>query len=151
LEPIYLLGNGDGTFGLPTEIPGVGSGLLISAIVADVNGDKKSDLIVIAGYVLGTQGSMFVLLGNGDGTFAAPVQYYVGNADGIPAVADFNNDGRLDVAVAAVSFNGNGISTAIALLLGNGDGTFQPVSYIPTTASAYDLLTVDLNGMATST
>ncbi len=59
-----------------------------------------------------------ILLGNGDGTFGAPTQY-AGNASGHSVkVADFNNDGNLDVG----TMNTNSAS----VLLGNGDGTLQP-------------------------
>jgi FG-GAP-like repeat/Abnormal spindle-like microcephaly-assoc'd, ASPM-SPD-2-Hydin len=138
-----LLGKGDGSFGSPTIIPGLGPGSLSSVMVADINGDNKPDLIVVAGSFVSTQGSVFVFLGNGDGTFAAPVQYFAGNANGIPAIADFNNDGKLDVAVASTP--SVGAPLAIALLLGNGDGTFQPVTYI-STPYAGNLLAADLNG-----
>jgi hypothetical protein len=79
-----LLGNGDGTFAPPTFIPGANSGPLQSVVVADVNGDDEPDLIVIAGSFMESPGSMYVLLGNGDGTFAAPVQYFAGNATVFP-------------------------------------------------------------------
>jgi hypothetical protein len=67
-----------------------------------------------------------VALGNGDGTFAAakPVRLPVGNFGnfGRFAICDVNKDGKLDLIVTA----GNGTSSNIAVLLGNGDGTFQP-------------------------
>lgn len=116
-----LLGNGDGSFGLPATVAGGGGGFTGLA-VADLNGDQRPDLIVVAGSFEGSQGSMFVYLGNGDGTFAAPVQYYAGAGDGNVVAADFNKDGKIDVAV--------GTSSGIALLLGNGDGTFQPAAII---------------------
>ena len=43
---------------------------------------------------------MSVLLGNGDGTFQAAVNYAVGNAPYSVAVGDFNGDGKPDLAVA---------------------------------------------------
>jgi hypothetical protein len=84
--------------------------------VGDFNGDGTFDLAV-AGYITNT---ISVLLGNGDGTFQAHVDYATGSdrPQGV-AVADFNGDGKLDLAVTHQY-------DTITVLLGNGDGTFQP-------------------------
>ena len=60
-----------------------------------------------------------VLLGNGDGTFAAKADYATGAGPRSVAVGDFNGDGKLDLATA------NGMANSVSVLLGNGDGTFQ--------------------------
>ena len=62
---------------------------------------------------------MSVLLGNGDGTFQAAVNYPAGLNPFSVAVGDFNGDGKPDLAVA------NYGSNTVSVLLGNGDGTFQ--------------------------
>ena len=114
-----LLGNGDGTFQAPAEVvPGTppleGTGALAGA---DFNGDGKMDLIwgqldlVLENPNLGK-----IYLSNGDGTFSNTSSYALNplstpNSTGV-AVADFNGDGKPDVAI------GN------TVLLGNGDGTF---------------------------
>jgi hypothetical protein len=91
-----LLGNGDGTFQSPIAIT-VGDGP--SAIVAgDFNNDGKLDLAV-ANYGGNT---VTLLLGNGDGTFteAPGSPYPVGNGPSSIVAADFNGDGKLDLAVS---------------------------------------------------
>jgi hypothetical protein len=67
------------------------------------------------------------LLGNGDGTFQPPVSYAVGFNPGTIVAGDFTGNGILDLAVSSETSSGRG---TVAVLLGNGDGTFQPpVSY----------------------
>src|SRR5207245_4653373 len=65
-----LLGNGEGTFGVKTDI-GTGN-VPWSVAIADLNADGRPDLAVAnGGYYPGNVGTVSVLLGNGDGTFAA--------------------------------------------------------------------------------
>ena len=62
---------------------------------ADLDGDGRQDLAILNG----EDNSYEILLGNGDGTFQAPVAYSVGATPGLIAVADFNEDGKLDLAI----------------------------------------------------
>jgi hypothetical protein len=93
---IILLGNSDGTFGTPITIP-VGN-QPDAVVTGDFNNDGKLDL-AIANYADGT---VTLLLGNGDGTFtqATGSPYAVGRGPVALAAADFNGDGKLDLAVA---------------------------------------------------
>jgi hypothetical protein len=93
---IILLGNGDGTFGTPTTIAVGNSPYAI--VAGDFNSDGKLDLAV-ANY---GDGTITLLLGNGDGTFtqAAGSPYAVGQYPYQLAAADFNGDGKLDLATA---------------------------------------------------
>jgi hypothetical protein len=113
-----LLGKGDGTFQ-----PAVGTATgtaMENPVVADVNGDGKLDVLGLSN----NPAFLFEFLGHGDGTFASAVQIPVGSVNpfGPMISADFNGDGKADVAISGSANGGN----AVGVLLGNGDGTFQP-------------------------
>ena len=141
-EVSVLLGNSDGTFqpAIKTPVPGAFYGIT----VGDLNGDGNPD--VVTGDSTGSSPrNVNVLLGKGDGTFAAPVRYSTGGSgEGQIALGDFNGDGKLDIAVV------NQADSTISLLLGNGDGTFQAAKIVtPALASngflGY-LVAADFNG-----
>jgi len=123
---VYTLkGYGDGTFASAHGSGGPANSVITGIHVFDVNGDGKLDLIVNG--KRGTIGFLATMLGNGDGTFQAPVETdYSGAASSSVVVADFNGDGVLDVALVSAG--------AVEMLLGNGDGTFRSG---PTTALSY--------------
>src|SRR5215471_9719546 len=100
---LVLMGNGDGSFATRNPVDLGQSFLLVAA--ADIDGDKKADLIITAPF----NGDSFVLRGNGDGTFQPPRM--IGR--GVLRVADFNGDGKPDLLCAG-----------LVVRLGNGDGTF---------------------------
>lgn len=111
-----LLGNGDGTFQPAVSYPAGPYPIAIAA--GDINNDGYTDLVV-AGGGAGVP-PISVLLGNGDGTFQAPVSIEVGGSPYSLVVGDFNGDGLADIAVA------NRDPGSVAVLVGKGDGTFQP-------------------------
>jgi VCBS repeat protein len=123
-----LLGNGNGTF-QPAVTYDSGAAFADSVVVADVNGDGKPDIIVANTGTDNGDGSVGVLLGNGDGTFRAAATYDSGGQGAVSVVvADINLDGKRDILVANGCFGiGNCVSGSVGVLVGNGDGTFQPV------------------------
>ena len=93
------------------------------------------------------QGAVFVVLGNGDGTFQTAVLYPTGTL--IPssvAVQDLNGDGFPDLAVFTQCSDNTCVTGDAGILLGNGDGTFQPiVNYSPGGQYARGLAVEDFN------
>ena len=135
------LGHGDGTFGPATKI-GLDTDPFGIAI-ADQNGDGILDLaIAIFGREDQNQGKVAILIGAGDGTFAAPVFYSLAHRAVRLVATDLNHDGKLDLAVTLGHFPDP--NNALAVLLGNGDGTFQAAVF-SVTGSADDVAAADLN------
>jgi len=115
-----LFGNGDGTFRAAGDYgPAFGPQ---SVAIADLNGDGRPDLVVANSN--NNQSEVSALLGNGDGTFGTESDYDLGpwgGSTGSPisvAIADLDGDGILDLAVGVPDSHG------VAVLLGNGDGSF---------------------------
>src|SRR5215471_13208045 len=113
---IYL-NPGDGTIGSGTEFPAGRQPLVMIA------GDFNSGGIVDVA-ALGSDGTLTVLLGNGDGTFSGPMSTATGATRIINSIAaaDLNGDGLTDLAFTTLDGN-------IFVLLGNGDGTFNASSF----------------------
>jgi len=134
-----LLGNGDGTY-QPAAFYDTNH-TAFGVTVADLAGDGIPDLVVPSTDSFGQPGYVEVLMGNGDGTFKPAVSYALGAPTGKVVAADFNGDGKLDLAVGSFSFTGD----SVTILLGNGDGTFQaPQTF--SVASALGLAEGDFNG-----
>jgi hypothetical protein len=96
---------------LPSSGTGTGT---VSAASGDLNGDGRLD-VVAANFGSDT---VSVLLGKGDGTFAAKVDYATGSHPNSLAVGDLDGDGKLDLVVASA------YDDTVGVLLGKGDGTF---------------------------
>jgi hypothetical protein len=107
--------------------------------VADLNGDGKLDMATAD--TLGSTVSVF--LGNGDGTFQNARAVFPGPFPSSVAVGDFNGDGKLDLAVGVFNLARSGI---VAILLGNGDGSFRSPVLYATPAEPQSVAVADLRG-----
>jgi hypothetical protein len=140
-----LLGKGNGTFE-PAVTYATGGFYPESVAIADLNKDKKPDLLVTnwcADSACAGNGSVGVLLGNGDGTFKTAVTYDSGGfKNNSVAVDDVNGDGKPDLLLTNLFSSGNGVS----VLLGKGDGTFRAaVTYNCGGVEPWALTTGDVN------
>ena len=123
-----LLGKGDGTFAPHAEY--ATSSLSDAVALGDLNRDGKLDVVVANHGGDSTTQSVSVLLGQGEGTFVAKVDYpfqYLPLSEYLRislALGDLNGDGALDIIWGPDTNN-------VGVLLGKGDGTFaDSVSYL---------------------
>jgi gliding motility-associated-like protein len=109
----------------------------ISSATGDFNGDGFNDVAMVDEKL----GQVFILQGNGTGTFTETVNYKVGVLPRKIITANVNNDGFLDLLVL------NFASDQISVLLGNGNGTFSgPVNYNSGGDGPINIVCTDLNG-----
>jgi Bacterial Ig-like domain (group 3)/FG-GAP-like repeat len=144
-----LEGNGDGTFtpfaGSPIPLP---SGAGASPIVAaDFNGDGYVDLAVATF----NDNDVDIFLGNGKGGFTVSSQSPIaaGPSPFSMTALDYNGDGVTDLAIGDYNYNPNPNPPpgSVTLLIGIGDGTFQPPGApIPVGQLPNDVVTADFNG-----
>jgi hypothetical protein len=115
------LSNSDGSFaaearfvvGLPTQTPQDPS-RIGSVVAGDFNNDDLLDLAALCF----DDGSVSLLIGNGDGSFGDASRFVVGASLAMD-ISDFNSDGNLDLVVSGL------FEETTTLLLGSGDGSFE--------------------------
>jgi hypothetical protein len=136
---VILLGKGDGTFTVGTPLASAASFTPTSVVVGDFNGDGKQDIAVLSAQGIG---SVNIFLGNGNGSFQAAKNYPVAasaSASRLLAMGDFNRDGIEDLVASNSGLN------QVAVILGNGDGTFDAPTYYSVGSSPWNVVVGDLN------
>jgi hypothetical protein len=134
-----LLGNGDGTLQKPLRfsVPGP-----ISLAAGDFNEDGNLDLAVVEDVGTG-DGTIAIFLGDGKGRFKLSASYSLGPVSVSVAVADFNGDGHLDVAVTNKGFTGPG---NMMTLFGDGHGKLRSRKTYKVAGTPFGIAASDLNG-----
>jgi hypothetical protein len=141
-----LLSRGDGTFE-PSSSFSAGTNWG-SVATGDLNHDGTLDLIVAesGGAASPPEASVWVFLGNGDGTFDKPTTLDVTGDFRSVALADFDGDGNLDVSVIHYGSSPNFNDAYLAVALGKGDGSFQAAVTYPIGYSPASITVNDFNG-----
>ena len=113
-------------------------GLVGQIIVADFNGDHIPDIATVNS----DTNTVSILINNGDGTFRPHMDFATGPGPSGLAAVDWNNDGKMDLVV---SNGGADAAHSVSILLGNGDGTFQPHHDIAGAPNANSIAVGDFN------
>ena len=144
-----LLGDGHGNFTPFTEFQT--SPQVANVATVDLNGDGKLDLIASGGGSENEQGIYVqVFLGDGTGDFTnkQTIDLGIGSIKGEPAVSDFNEDGKLDVAVPISSLGERrgDLSTMVDIFVGDGTGMLTQVSTATVGQSPHSAVPHDFDG-----
>ena len=130
-----LFGDGRGAFS-PAQLQSLAVGGE-SIEAADLDQDGDADLVIADTGLGTTSDTVSVILNQGGGSLAAPVQFPIGGPPRALAIADVDGDGNLDITAALLQ--------SVGLVLGNGDGTFQPAQAFITAPGVRDLAAGDLD------
>lgn len=151
---IVLLGNGTGSFSTGTIL--TGAFYPQSVTHADFNNDGKIDIATLnwgtsistAGFI----GNTAIFLGDGAGNFTTPIFSGIGDST-IPnntkttlfINADFDNDGKIDLAMGNYKSLNGLFTNTVSILKGNGLGNFTMLTEYPSVFNPQALLAVDIN------
>jgi hypothetical protein len=111
----------------------------VQIITADFNGDHIPDIATVNS----SANTVSILINNGDGTFRPHMDFATGPGPNGLAAVDWNKDGKMDLVV---SNGGADAAHSVSILLGNGDGTFQPHHDIAGAPNANSIAVGDFNG-----
>ena len=160
-QVLVYLGHGDGTFSAPVSsklpVPAFAGTIFLEAVsagiaatVADFDGDGKQDLAILLTSDLAvsfpSSVNIYFLPGNGDGSFGAAMEVERGVAAVALTSADFNGDGKPDIAYLSLTTNGDGVTQSLNILLGDGDGSFHSVASYVWTGASFNIAAQDVNG-----
>jgi hypothetical protein len=143
-----FLGRGDGTFGPETLFP---VGYDPSQLTAgDINGDGMPDIVVVnrTDYYPAVTGDLSLLIGRGDGTFAAEIRMAAGSSPASATIADYDGDGHADLVVVnegIFDILGSGVGFVV-LFQGHGDGSFTPGPRLDAGLAPYQSIVSDFDG-----
>ena len=124
-----LTGHGDRTFDAPVTVPAAGTALAMD----DLNSDELPDLAVA-----NDNGTISVMLGNGDGTFGPGTTYDTGGFPASIKIARLDANSSPDLMVL--------VNQGLREFLGNGDGTFTPGPNPSVSLSSFSLADLDADG-----
>jgi hypothetical protein len=131
-----LLGNGNGTFQAAVNTTFASGNQITTLVDADFNGDGIVDL---AAFVNAGTPHIYILLGNGNGTFQTPFSLATARANtNCMAAGDINGDGNPDLVIAGTTF--------VGVNLGNGNGTFKTQTTFAAGYDPNDIILPDING-----
>lgn len=144
-NPIVWFGNEDGTYTPGTAArPKGGFNDETLVEVTDLNADGHDDLVVVAHNPVGTtNGQLWIMLGDGSGSFVTHDLGYFGHRPRSVVVTDIDRDGKLDIVVGSdIPLSGMPVTIAY----GRGDGTFEPSVDITATGGGEQMSVGDIDG-----
>jgi len=131
---VGALGLGNGRFGTPIRSASRGTPMTVGYY----NADLFLDVVIMA------DAGLQLLPGRGDGTFGTAVPITTGGGFHAPfaITADYNDDGKLDLAVGEAD-----LRQGVDIFPGNGDGTFGPsAAFLPTSGQSLAGIAADIDG-----
>lgn len=157
----FLSGDGTGNFSLkgaptsgqPNALLTTLENLAAFPVVADVNGDRKDDIVTLLGACLENgqpcgSGALSVYLSNGNGRFTAGYTHQLPAGTAAGVVGDFNKDGKPDVAVFIYpTDNTSNFTGYLLIFLNQGNGSFAATTYeVPVVGNGVTLLAAPVVG-----